>query len=70
MNKKLKVTVQDLNLIHGLAISSCLSLTTNSTFLKDSQQLQAFSWTNAVLTWLKGKDMLELDIEIERGTND
>ena len=67
---KLKVTKQDLNEIHGLAVSSSLSLNVDSTYLQDPQQLQAFSWTLGILTWLKGKDVLHLDIEVERGTDD
>lgn len=66
---KLKVTKQDLNLIHGLAVQSYLALPNDSKYLQDPQQLQAYSYTLALLTWLKGKDMLDLDIEVERGND-
>lgn len=66
MKKQLKITAQDLANIHSIAVDSCIQLPSNSEFLRSSNLL-AYSWTVAVVTWLNGKNLLDYEVEIDKG---
>lgn len=63
---KIKITVQDLMHIHTLAVNNCIQLPFDSNLMKDNNKVQAYSWTSAVVNWLNSKDLLDIEVDIDK----
>lgn len=65
-----KITKQDLANLHSMAVQACIELSKNSEFHKDNHKLQAYSYAVAMVNLLNSKNVVYLDIDIEKGTKD
>lgn len=63
----IKITDIDLVHIHSLAVGNCITLSYKSKFQNDSRKLQAYSYASAVVSWLRSKDAIDFNVDIDKG---
>jgi hypothetical protein len=68
--KTIKITKQDLMHLHLLARNECIALPLDSEFHKDNQLLQSYSYLCGVVGLLNSKNLLDLEVKVDRGRDD
>lgn len=67
---EIKITKQDLIHLHSLARNECIDLPKESEYHKDNQLLQAYSYLCGAIGLLNSKDVVRLEVKIDRGMDD